>query len=102
MLTPEGSALVRDTEDWLRELRNLKRSALSRRDVVQADELQAEIDELTALLDMNDRILHIHTLFLRRWTMGLWLSGFFLLLGPDVIYRYLHGVLRVFIRDRIL
>ena len=52
MLTPEGSALVRDTEDWLRELRTLKRSALSRRDVVQADELQAEIDELTALLDM--------------------------------------------------
>jgi len=52
MLTPEGSALVRDTEDWLRELRTLKRSALSRRDVVQADELQAEIDELTAFLDM--------------------------------------------------
>jgi len=52
MLTPEGSALVRDTEDWLRELRTLKRSALSRRDAVQADELQAEIDELTALLDM--------------------------------------------------
>jgi hypothetical protein len=51
MLTPEGSALVRDTEDWLRELRTLKRSALSRRDVVQADELQAEIDELTAFLD---------------------------------------------------
>jgi len=25
-----------------------------------------------------------------------------LLLGPDIIYRYLHGVLRVFIRDRIL
>jgi hypothetical protein len=51
MLTPEGSALVRDTEDWLRELRILKRSALSRRDAVQAEELQAEIDELTALLD---------------------------------------------------
>jgi hypothetical protein len=51
MLTPEGSALVRDTEDWLRELRTLKRSALSRRDVVQAEELQAELDELTALLD---------------------------------------------------
>jgi hypothetical protein len=51
MLTPEGSALVRDTEDWLRELRTLKRGALSRRDVVQAEELQAEIDELTALLD---------------------------------------------------
>jgi hypothetical protein len=51
MLTPEGSALVRDTEDWLRELRILKRGALSRRDVVQAEELQAEIDELTALLD---------------------------------------------------
>ena len=51
MLTAEGSALVRDTEDWLRELRALKRGALSRRDVVQAAELQAEIDELTALLD---------------------------------------------------
>jgi hypothetical protein len=51
MLTPEGSALVRDTEDWLRELRTLKRGALSRRDVVQAEELQAEIDELTAFLD---------------------------------------------------
>ena len=51
MLTAEGSALVRDTEDWLRELRALKRGALSRRDVVQAEELQAEIDELTALLD---------------------------------------------------
>ena len=51
MLTPEGSALVRDTEDWLRELRALKRVALSRRDVVQAEELQAEIDELTAFLD---------------------------------------------------
>jgi hypothetical protein len=50
MLTPEGSALVRDTEDWLRELRTLKRGALSRRDAVQAEELQAEIDELTALL----------------------------------------------------
>jgi hypothetical protein len=51
MLTPEGSALVRDTEDWLRELRTLKRSALGRRDAVQAEELQAEIDELTAFLD---------------------------------------------------
>ena len=50
MLTPEGSALVRDTEDWLRELRTLKRGALNRRDVVQAEELQAEIDELTAFL----------------------------------------------------
>ena len=48
---PEGSALVRDTEDWLQELRTMKRSALSRRDAVQAEELQAEIDELTALLD---------------------------------------------------
>jgi hypothetical protein len=51
MLTPDGSALVRDTEDWLRELRTLKRGALNRRDVVQAEELQAEIDELTAFLD---------------------------------------------------
>jgi hypothetical protein len=52
MLTPEGSALVHDTEDWLRELRTLKRSALSRHDAVRAEELQAEIDELTAFLDM--------------------------------------------------
>jgi hypothetical protein len=51
MPTPDGSALVRDTEDWVRELRALKRGALSRRDAVQAEELQAEIDELTALLD---------------------------------------------------
>ena len=51
MLTAEGSAFVRDTEDWLRELRTLKRSALSQRDTVRAAELQAEIDELTALLD---------------------------------------------------
>jgi len=50
MLTPDGSALVRDTEDWLRELRELKRCALGRRDAVQAEELQAEIDELTAFL----------------------------------------------------
>jgi hypothetical protein len=49
---PEGSALVRDTEDWLQELRALKRGALSRRDAVQAEELQAEIDELMASLDM--------------------------------------------------
>jgi hypothetical protein len=48
---PEGSALVRDTEDWLQELRTMKRSALSRRDAVQAEELQAEIDELMASLD---------------------------------------------------
>jgi hypothetical protein len=41
---------VRDTEDWLRELRELKRCALGRRDAVQAEELQAEIDELTAFL----------------------------------------------------
>jgi hypothetical protein len=51
MLTPEGSALVHDTEDWLRELRTLKRSAVSCQDTVRAAELQAEIDELTALLD---------------------------------------------------
>jgi hypothetical protein len=34
--------------------------------------------------------------------MGLGLSGFFLLRGPDVISRDLDRVLRVFIRDRIL
>jgi hypothetical protein len=51
MPRPEGSALVRDTEDWLQELRALKRRALGRRDAVQAEELQAEIDELMASLD---------------------------------------------------
>ena len=51
MLTPDGSALVQDTEDWLRELRELRRQAMSRRDLVLAEELQAEIAEATALLD---------------------------------------------------
>ena len=51
MLTPDGSALVQDTEEWLRELRELKRQAVTRRDAVKAEELQAEIDELTAFLE---------------------------------------------------
>ena len=55
MPRPEGSALLRDTEDWLWELRALKRSALSRRDAVQAEELQAEIDEVAALLAADYR-----------------------------------------------
>jgi hypothetical protein len=51
MLTPDGSALVQDTEDWLRELRELRRQAISRRDLVLAEELRAEIAEAIALLD---------------------------------------------------
>ena len=51
MLTPDGSALVHDTEDWLRELRELQRQAIARRDFVLAEELRAEIAEATALLD---------------------------------------------------
>jgi hypothetical protein len=51
MLTPDGSALVQDTEDWLRELRELRRQAINRRDLVLAEELRAEIAEAMALLD---------------------------------------------------
>lgn len=51
MLTPDGSALVQDTEDWLRELRELRRQALRRSDMVLAEELKAEIAEATTLLD---------------------------------------------------
>jgi hypothetical protein len=52
MLTPDGSALVQDTEDWLRELRELRRrQALNRNDFVLAQELLAEIAEAMALLD---------------------------------------------------
>jgi hypothetical protein len=51
MLTSEESALAADLQDWLSELRDLKDKALSRRDAVRAEELQAEIEELTALLD---------------------------------------------------
>ena len=51
MLTPDGRALVQDTEDWLRELRELRRQALNRNDFVLAQELRAEIAEAMALLD---------------------------------------------------
>jgi len=51
MLTPDGRALVQDTEDWLRELRELRRQAITRRDFVVAEELRAEIAEAIALLD---------------------------------------------------
>lgn len=51
MLTPDGRALVQDTEDWLRELRELRRQAINRRDLVLAEELRAEIAEAMALLD---------------------------------------------------
>lgn len=51
MLTPDGSALVQDTEDWLRELRELRRQAMRRNDMVLAEELRAEIAEATRLLD---------------------------------------------------
>ena len=51
MLTPDGRALVQDTEDWLRELRELRRQAITRRDFVVAEELRAEIAEAMALLD---------------------------------------------------
>ena len=51
MLTPDGSALVQDTEDWLRELRELRRQAIRRNDMVLAEELNAELAEAATLLD---------------------------------------------------
>jgi hypothetical protein len=42
---------MRDAQDWLRELRGLQAQALARRDFVQAEELRAEIAEVTACLD---------------------------------------------------
>ena len=47
----DKSALVRDTQDWLFELRTLRDKALARHDLVQAEELEAEIAEVTACLD---------------------------------------------------
>jgi len=43
--------LVRNLRDRLLELRQLRDKALARRDAVQAEELQAEIEELTAYLE---------------------------------------------------
>jgi hypothetical protein len=42
---------VRDLQDWLLELRELKDRAQSRQDAAQAEKLQAEIEELTRYLD---------------------------------------------------
>ena len=43
--------LVRNLQDRLLELRQLRDDALARRDAVQTDELQAEIEALTAYLE---------------------------------------------------
>ncbi len=51
MLKSEESALVKGTKDWLAELHELRGRALTRHDAVQAEELRAEIEELTAYLD---------------------------------------------------
>jgi hypothetical protein len=51
MPKPKDSALAKNTNDWLAELHDLRDRALSRHDAVQAEELQAEIAELTAYLD---------------------------------------------------
>ena len=51
MPKPDNSALARDTQDWLRELRALRANALARHDLAQADELLAEIAEVRACLD---------------------------------------------------
>jgi hypothetical protein len=51
MLTPEESALAADLQDWLSELRQLKDKAQARHDATKAEELQAEIEELTRYLD---------------------------------------------------
>jgi hypothetical protein len=47
----DTNALMRDAQDWLYELRALRAQALARRDYVQAEELGAEITEVTACLD---------------------------------------------------
>ena len=47
----DNNILVRDARDWLHELRTLQAKALARRDFVQAEELRAEIAEVTACLD---------------------------------------------------
>jgi hypothetical protein len=49
MLTAEESAQAKDLQNWLRELRQLKDKAQSRGDAPRAEELQAEIDELTRM-----------------------------------------------------
>lgn len=46
-MTDENARLY-DMEDWLLELRTLRQRALARHDLVQAEELRAEIEELTA------------------------------------------------------
>jgi hypothetical protein len=51
MPVSDKGALMRDTQDWLFELRTLRDKALARRDLVQAEELEAEIAEVTACLD---------------------------------------------------
>ena len=51
MAISDKSALVRDTQEWLFELRSLRDKALARRDLVQAEELDSEIAEVTACLD---------------------------------------------------
>ena len=43
--------LVKNLQDRLLELRQLRDKALAPRDAVQAEELQAETEELTAYLD---------------------------------------------------
>src|ERR1041384_5948674 len=51
MPKPENNVLMRDAQDWLRELRGLQAQALARRDFVQAEEVRAEVAEVTACLD---------------------------------------------------
>jgi hypothetical protein len=48
---PTMPMLLRNLQDRLLELRQLRDEALARRDAVQADELQAEIEDLTAYLE---------------------------------------------------
>lgn len=51
MSRSDANTLMRDAQDWLYELSALRAQALARRDYVQAEELRAEIAEVTACLD---------------------------------------------------
>jgi hypothetical protein len=51
VLTPDEGATATDLRDWLMELRDLQKKALSRRDAEKAQELRFEIEQVALYLD---------------------------------------------------